>query len=102
VVNAILPYLDGTSATCGNVVIFQTGNGELFLSISGFSDTNIPAPRQIEFQSISTNSVTSTNHSALLLNNFQSFACFVEDTKLVTPDGSHPIETLKASDLAGT
>ncbi|MDA8746635.1 Hint domain-containing protein [Litoreibacter sp.] len=102
VVNATITYLDGTSATYGNVVMFQTANGDLFLSNSDFAGTDIRGPDIKELQSITVNSITSTSYSALFHNNFQSFACFAEGTRLATPDGSLPIETLKVGDLVQT
>ena len=102
VVNATITYLDGTSATYDDVVMFQTAIGELFLSNSDFAGTDVRGPELKELQSMTVNSVTATDFSALLHNDFQSFACFVEGTRLVTPDGLRPIESLKVDDLVET
>ena len=81
VVNATITYLDGSTATFNNIVMFQTANGDLFLSNSDFATTDVRGPEMKELQSITVNSVTSTNYSALLQNNFQSFACFLKGTR---------------------
>ncbi len=74
VVNATISYMDGTSATYSNVVMFQTDIGELFLSNSNFAGTDIRGPDLKEIQSMTVNSVTSTEYTGLVHNNFQSFA----------------------------
>lgn len=102
VVNATITFLDGTSATYDNVVMFQTAIGELFLSNSDFAGTDIRGPDLKEIQSMTVNSVMQTNYTRLFHNDFQSFACFVEGTRLATPDGLSPIELLKVGDLVET
>ena len=102
VVNVTVTYADNSTATYGNVVMFQTANGELFLSNSGYAGTDLRDPGGESIQSITVNSVTSTNWSSLLHLEFQSFACFVSGSRIATPSGPRAIEGLKAGDLVET
>ncbi|WP_420862627.1 Hint domain-containing protein [Algirhabdus cladophorae] len=102
VVNLTVTYSDGSTMDVTNAVMFQTTNGELFLSNSSYSGNDLRGPDTKEIQSVQVTEVTNTNYTGLWHNMFQDFACFAKGTKILTPDGCVAIETLKAGDLVET
>jgi len=99
VVNATVTYADGSTATFGNVVMFQTANGELFLANSNFGGTDLRDPDGEDLRSITVNSVTSTTYDGLFQNAFQDFTCFMRGTFVQTPKGARVGEGVPNADL---
>lgn len=102
VVNATVTYADGSTAAFGNVVMFQTTNGELFLANSNFAGTDLRDPDGEDIQSVTINNISGSEYDGLIQNAFQNFTCFLAGTQIATPQGERAIEGLKVGDLVNT
>lgn len=92
-------YTDGSSATFTDAVMFQDINGNLFLVNSGWAGDNLNGSAGIE--SI-TSSSPDTNYNGLFHTPLQDFVCFLRGTRIQTPGGPRPVETLRVGDLVVT
>ncbi|MFK7765313.1 MAG: Hint domain-containing protein, partial [Roseobacter sp.] len=95
-------YLDGTTVTFSDVLMFQTADGDLFLANSGWVGGDIRGPDMKLIQSINVTSVTESDYTGIIQNEFQSFACYVAGSRIDTPEGRRPIEELALGDLVVT
>lgn len=101
VVAGTVTYVDGTTASYTNVVMFQTDNGDLYLTNSDFAGTDLNGSGKL-IRSFEVTSITSTNYNGLYHQNMQEFACFAAGTQIETPRGERPIETLGVGDCVVT
>ncbi len=102
VVEGTVTYSDGSTASFEDVVLFQTDNGDLFLTNSNFAGTDIRGTGSQTIQSFNVTSVTSTNYTGLWQTALQGFACYVTGTTITTNEGAIAIEKLNVGDLVLT
>lgn len=98
VVEGTVTYSDGSSVSYTDVVMFQTDDGDLFLTNSNFAGTDISGTGSQTIQSFNVTTVTSTNYNGLWHLNLQGFACYVTGTKIATIDGLVEIDQLETGD----
>lgn len=102
VVSLTVTYMDGTSQSYSNAVMYQDTTGNLFLTNSNFAGTDLNSGTGTSIQSINVTSVSPQNYTGLFQNALQDFVCFAAGTAIRTPDGDRPVETLTAGDLVMT
>lgn len=101
-VSGTVTYVDGTTQTFSNGVMYQDTNGNLFLTNSDFAGTDLNSVSGSRIQSVDINDSVDTNWSGLMQNNLREFVCYLAGTLIRTPDGDRPIETLRVGDLVTT
>lgn len=101
-VEITVTYSDGSSQAYINVVMFQTSDGDLFLSNSNYAGTDISGTGSQTIQSVNVTSVNSTNYNGLWHTAFQGFACYVSGTLIQTPFGGVAIDALRVGDSVST
>lgn len=90
-------YMNGTTTTYTNVVLFQTTSGDLFLANSSWAGDDLQSGTS-RIQSIDVASVDQSDYTGLFQHNLQSFVCFTAGTQIETDTGPRPVETLCAGD----
>ena len=101
VVSLTVTYKDGSSQFYNNAVMFQDGNGNLFLGNSNFAATDLSDAGGSPIQSINVTSVD-TDYNGLYHNAFQPFVCLAAGTPIETPDGQRPVEEISVGDQVVT
>jgi hypothetical protein len=99
VVELTVTYTNGSSQAFSNAVMYQDTQGNLFLTNSNFAGTNLNGPDNLPIESINVTAVTGSTYTGLFQNALQSFVCFVAGTKILTPAGEAPVETLRVGDM---
>jgi hypothetical protein len=102
VVELTVTYSDGSTQAYTDVVMFQTTDGDLFLSNSNFAGTDIRGTGSQTIQSVNVTNITSSNYTGLWHTAFQGFACYVSGTLITTPSGAQKIDTLRVGDPVST
>ena len=84
VANVYVVYMDGSTGTFDNVVLYQDVLGNLFLTNSNFAGTDLNRPGSGGIQAINVNSISGQAYTGLYQNAFQSFVCFAAGTMVRT------------------
>lgn len=101
VYNATLTYADGSTANITAVVI-QTTDGDLYLAPEMTANDDWVAMEAKAIVSVSLDSV-SVDTTYIAANRQQTnFICFAAGTRIATPKGARPVETLAIGDLVQT
>lgn len=101
--NALITYVDGTTATI-TAVVFQDTNGYTFLAPEFQNNADMAALEAKGIRSVEMLSVDGDKYSGMNENRetWEHAACFTQGTLIDTIDGPRAIETLKAGDLVWT
>ncbi|MGB3244552.1 MAG: Hint domain-containing protein [Sulfitobacter sp.] len=101
--NATISYVDGTTATI-TAVIFQDTAGNTYLAPEFSANGDQTVLQAGPIRSLTLNSLSGNNYTGLTGNRqTTNFAvCFTQGTRIRTPDGERPVETLKLGDPVDT
>ncbi|MGB0902572.1 Hint domain-containing protein [Halocynthiibacter sp.] len=102
VANLTVTYMDGSTASFTNTVLYQDTSGNLFLTNSNFAGTNINGTPPQHLRSIDVTSIINSAYSGLFQNALQPIVCFARSTRILTQRGECLIEDLKTGDLVYT
>ena len=102
VANVYVVYMDGSTGTFDNVVLYQDVLGNLFLTNSNFAGTDLNRPGSGGIQAINVNSISGQAYTGLYQNALQSFVCFAAGTMVRTSEGDRRVDQIQIGDLVET